>query len=120
MLLTGLMGYDRARVAPKARQRRRHNIVERAGTQAATDDKHAQWPPARLITLFNRLDPHHGGPDWITYHQGSRQRSEEHTSELQSLMRISYAVFCLKKKKKKKYYKQQYQHNIQQNNQQQN
>src|SRR3546814_7134580 len=28
------------------------------------------------------------------------QRSEEHTSELQSLMRISYAVFCLKKKKK--------------------
>src|SRR3546814_10543633 len=30
-----------------------------------------------------------------------RPRSEEHTSELQSLMRISYAVFCLKKKKKK-------------------
>src|SRR3546814_10730591 len=29
----------------------------------------------------------------------SRKRSEEHTSELQSLMRISYAVFCLKKKK---------------------
>src|SRR3546814_19970143 len=31
----------------------------------------------------------------------SAVRSEEHTSELQSLMRISYAVFCLKKKKKK-------------------
>src|SRR3546814_3750452 len=31
-------------------------------------------------------------------------RSEEHTSELQSLMRISYAVFCLKKKKHTKYY----------------
>src|SRR3546814_2541585 len=30
------------------------------------------------------------------------KRSEEHTSELQSLMRISYAVFCLKKKKKRK------------------
>src|SRR3546814_4674790 len=29
----------------------------------------------------------------------TRKRSEEHTSELQSLMRISYAVFCLKKKK---------------------
>src|SRR3546814_6861903 len=29
-----------------------------------------------------------------------QERSEEHTSELQSLMRISYAVFCLKKKKK--------------------
>src|SRR3546814_3957213 len=35
-------------------------------------------------------------------HAGRRQaaRSEEHTSELQSLMRISYAVFCLKKKNK--------------------
>src|SRR3546814_5754413 len=31
---------------------------------------------------------------------GAGKRSEEHTSELQSLMRISYAVFCLKKKKK--------------------
>src|SRR3546814_3548652 len=37
-------------------------------------------------------------------------RSEEHTSELQSLMRISYAVFCLKKKKKT-YNKSQAQHN---------
>src|SRR3546814_20990993 len=34
---------------------------------------------------------HFGGPDVL--------RSEEHTSELQSLMRLSYAVFCLKKKK---------------------
>src|SRR3546814_8150336 len=33
------------------------------------------------------------------------RRSEEHTSELQSLMRISYAVFCLKKKKKANEYK---------------
>src|SRR3546814_4149855 len=32
-----------------------------------------------------------------------KQRSEEHTSELQSLMRISYAVFCLKKKKENKH-----------------
>src|SRR3546814_1068190 len=36
--------------------------------------------------------------DW---RQSEVGRSEEHTSELQSLMRISYAVFCLKKKKKK-------------------
>src|SRR3546814_9710976 len=36
-------------------------------------------------------------PFWYGY----RYRSEEHTSELQSLMRISYAVFCLKKKKQK-------------------
>src|SRR3546814_3169606 len=34
-------------------------------------------------------------------HLIAKPRSEEHTSELQSLMRISYAVFCLKKKKKK-------------------
>src|SRR3546814_5599647 len=37
-------------------------------------------------------DPWHG--------RWAMDRSEEHTSELQSLMRISYAVFCLKKKKK--------------------
>src|SRR3546814_1403727 len=38
----------------------------------------------------------------VTWLMGAaRMRSEEHTSELQSLMRISYAVFCLKKKKKK-------------------
>src|SRR3546814_1392859 len=34
-----------------------------------------------------------------SFEQGGPGRSEEHTSELQSLMRISYAVFCLKKKK---------------------
>src|SRR3546814_6835834 len=39
-------------------------------------------------------------------------RSEEHTSELQSLMRISYAVFCLKKKTKKNKYKKTKQSNI--------
>src|SRR3546814_7421145 len=41
--------------------------------------------------LVRRRDPHLHG----------RWRSEEHTSELQSLMRISYAVFCLKKKNNK-------------------
>src|SRR3546814_10268065 len=41
-------------------------------------------------------------PGAMPQHQpGVRPRSEEHTSELQSLMRISYAVFCLKKKNKK-------------------
>src|SRR3546814_9577370 len=41
----------------------------------------------------------------IVRHRSQCFRSEEHTSELQSLMRISYAVFCLKKKKKNhKYY----------------
>src|SRR3546814_10414118 len=42
------------------------------------------------------LDVNHGTYPYVT------SRSEEHTSELQSLMRISYAVFCLKKKKKQK------------------
>src|SRR3546814_1766658 len=37
---------------------------------------------------------------------GAAERSEEHTSELQSLMRISYAVFCLKKKNKNNKYSQ--------------
>src|SRR3546814_8563875 len=47
-----------------------------------------------LIVAAHPLDefvlPHHAG-------LSCRHRSEEHTSELQSLMRISYAVFCLKK-----------------------
>src|SRR3546814_6099146 len=47
---------------------------------------------ARLFLLLQ--------PDACGRHQWPR--SEEHTSELQSLMRISYAVFCLKKKTKKK------------------
>src|SRR3546814_1038927 len=52
---------------------------------AHNDDSHARWPG-----IFLRPGVHHG-----------RLRSEEHTSELQSLMRISYAVFCLKKKNNK-------------------
>src|SRR3546814_6011978 len=48
--------------------------------------------PERIFALL-------GGPD-MTSSDAFLARSEEHTSELQSLMRISYAVFCLKKKKK--------------------
>src|SRR3546814_9305335 len=45
-----------------------------------------------------------GGMAWLSFfiadaHAQAADRSEEHTSELQSLMRNSYAVFCLKKKK---------------------
>src|SRR3546814_8349606 len=50
-----------------------------------------------------------GGAHFVTQHRAddmnlriSRFRSEEHTSDLQSLMRISYAVFCLNKKNKNK------------------
>src|SRR3546814_4665599 len=43
-----------------------------------------------------------GQIEWMTLACGSRTlRSEEHTSELQSLMRISYVVYCLQKKRKK-------------------
>src|SRR3546814_10856125 len=48
------------------------------------------------------LGPFDGATCLLTLHflaQEERVRSEEHTSELQSLMRISYAVFCLTKKK---------------------
>src|SRR3546814_4210389 len=46
---------------------------------------------------------HSQSPESIFAHvAGLTTRSEEHTSELQSLMRLSYAVFCLKKKKKRK------------------
>src|SRR3546814_3815270 len=50
--------------------------------------------------VFTRSSPK--GEDSRT-HSSPVGRSEEHTSELQSLMRISYAVFCLKKKKKASY-----------------
>src|SRR3546814_8251265 len=55
---------------------------------AAFDDRSAQFDPADIAIagVFVSID-----------------RSEEHTSELQSLMRISYAVFCLKKKNTKAY-----------------
>src|SRR3546814_8415335 len=46
--------------------------------------------------------------DDLFQHRGG-DRSEEHTSELQSLMRISYAVFCLKKKKQLQYQNSKYQ-----------
>src|SRR3546814_4436357 len=54
------------------------------------------WPVAILAS-----DPYHYGGGWTADAAHKIARSEEHTSELQSLMRISYAVFCLKKKKNK-------------------
>src|SRR3546814_3600374 len=54
----------------------------------------------RALSLPRRPEPV-GGDDRVRAQGAGRgmPRSEEHTSELQSLMRISYAVFCLKKKK---------------------
>src|SRR3546814_6305694 len=51
---------------------------------------------ADSISVFARIK-HSGREISISVHRCAR-RSEEHTSELQSLMRTSYAVFCLKKK----------------------
>src|SRR3546814_5569124 len=45
-----------------------------------------------------RLDRLGGFPTYYTPHGQAANRSEEHTSELQSIMRISYAVFCLQTK----------------------
>src|SRR3546814_10752114 len=54
--------------------------------------------PASLIDASGKnLDPH---KIWDAMFTNEKPRSEEHTSELQSLMRISYAVFCLKQKTK--------------------
>src|SRR3546814_10866961 len=59
----------------------------------------AQTPESgALPQLYAAVAPEVSGGDYIG--PGGRFRSEEHTSELQSLMRISYAVFCLKKKNK--------------------
>src|SRR3546814_6397557 len=60
------------------------------------------WPICRMLTPRYWAHPEAGGrrfpahSAWLPV----TNRSEEHTSELQSLMRISYAVFCLKKKTK--------------------
>src|SRR3546814_1091802 len=55
-----------------------------------------------LFASEYRVRHRDGGWRWMLDRAVSRRRSEEHTSELQSLMRISYAVFCWKKKKKTK------------------
>src|SRR3546814_10414696 len=71
----------RSRGCTLALVRHRAGAAERAGEDCL------RWRPA------GRLDVP------LPHHRTSGNRSEEHTSELQSLMRISYAVFCLKKKK---------------------
>src|SRR3546814_2619863 len=63
-----------------------------ASHRAAADTDGRRQPRQRTGGGGHRLLRNRGGARAV--------RSEEHTSELQSLMRISYAVFCLKKKKK--------------------
>src|SRR3546814_4970540 len=63
--------------------------------------------PSNLVTLFSTFPAYWASfmEQWYKRVGDPRtdERSEEHTSELQSLMRISYAVFCLKKKNKTQY-----------------
>src|SRR3546814_3497228 len=75
---------------------RRHGLT--IGTDHAAGHRPAELLHPRRPDGIDLL----GHPHWRLAHRqrGISSRSEEHTSELQSLMRISYAVFCLKKKKK--------------------
>src|SRR3546814_10283732 len=68
-------------------------VVGQASGDLATIRRHAHHHFATTKTALDQFHAHR---------QQTFIRSEEHTSELQSLMRISYAVFCLKKKTQKK------------------
>src|SRR3546814_7995686 len=83
-----------------------------AVTASAADypSKPIRWivpfPPGGAIDMVSRVLAQRvsqtlGQPVTVENRPGSGGRSEEHTSELQSLMRISYAVFCLKKQNNK-------------------
>src|SRR3546814_7577929 len=80
-------------------------MVEHGGDDDTGDDGHRLAKPRRqhecqqhgLVADFAEQDC--TGRDEKSFHSNFPERSEEHTSELQSLMRISYAVFCLKNKK---------------------
>src|SRR3546814_3605392 len=73
-------------LAKKARPRLNPGRTDRSIRSGISPGRSEFKPQSRII--FRRPVRHR-----------AQQRSEEHTSELQSLMRISYAVFCLKKKK---------------------
>src|SRR3546814_4898782 len=65
----------------------------------AADDSEA--PHINVIVFMRGLLSHLYTRVYFADEEAANARSEEHTSELQSLMRISYAVFCLKKKRPK-------------------
>src|SRR3546814_3548911 len=73
--------------------------ARRAPRQAPDQRSSAKMPmaAAKIAAWAPRLQ---GSPGKLPPNDGIVPRSEEHTSELQSLMRISYAVFCLTKKKR--------------------
>src|SRR3546814_4465707 len=75
---------------------------EVVGLQAgAPDERPVDIRQRKQLAGIRRLDRSFQlGQSFAEEFESLRERSEEHTSELQSLMRISYAVFCLKKKTK--------------------
>src|SRR3546814_4034598 len=79
----------------------------------------ASYTPVPYIGRRANAERHaHRPPAWRNPRPATARRwprSEEHTSELQSLMRISYAVFCLKKKKLNIVYTDIHHHNVTQN-----
>src|SRR3546814_6463669 len=68
-----------------------------SGDEPAAQKSSKSMPIGLAMALIVRLPTVQSSPSTVP--PISFSRSEEHTSELQSLMRISYAVFCLKKKK---------------------
>src|SRR3546814_6724637 len=88
-----------------ADRHRIHRILEESGWAAIEIrpiDIACTLREGELVDYFTRFGPLGrvlDEADERTRAQVIKTRSEEHTSELQSLMRISYAVFCLKKKK---------------------
>src|SRR3546814_9000995 len=76
-------------------------IIERSDAATAAPPRASAPPPPPQPEYRERgYDDRHYGKPYKKNYKKSFLRTEEHTSELQSLMRNSYAVFCLKKKKK--------------------
>src|SRR3546814_2978451 len=82
---------------------RQVQVGEGVTGRAVGDPQVGATPPTGRSMKSSRLKPLPRGPP-VVYRSRTTQRSEEHTSELQSLMRISYAVFCLKKTKQNQQY----------------
>src|SRR3546814_1602356 len=101
--------------APDARQRRIGGISARQeGPVEGDADLVLRHQPLIGGSGFGRGGFGHlalGDEVQIAFGRQPHGRSEEHTSELQSLMRISYAVFCLKKKKKNNHHATPNKHN---------
>src|SRR3546814_5942005 len=84
----------------------RQKVANYAGVTVERKEGRVLAPSGRVLQLLDLPGAYSfdaASPDEaITRDVCHGRRSEEHTSELQSLMRISYAVFCLKKKTKRK------------------